>query len=98
MDRPGLQEMVSPGVLGQIGRDLLRRGDSMHAIRFSGRRAILIPCSSWHWEGNYDPASWTVRATAYGPSTSTTWNLSASSVVFVTWGANPAAPMSARRR
>ena len=52
----------------------------------------LIPCSSWHWEGSHDPASWTVRATAYGPSTSTTWNLPASAVVFVRWGSNPGQP------
>ena len=52
----------------------------------------LIPCSSWHFEGNHDPASWTVRATAYGPSTSTTWNLPASGVVFVRWGGTPGQP------
>ena len=30
--------------------------------------------------------------TAYGPSTSTTWNLSAASVVFVRWGSTPGQP------
>ena len=89
---PWVQDAVSPGVLGQIGRDLIRSGDSMHAIRVAGDGAVrLIPCSSWHWEGNHDPASWTVRATAYGPSTSTTWNLPASGVVFVRWGSTPGA-------
>ena len=52
----------------------------------------LIPASSWHWEGNHDPDSWTVRVTAYGPSTSTTWNLPASGVVFVRWGGTPGQP------
>ena len=84
---------VSPVVLGQMGRDLIRKGDSMHVVRVDGDGAVrLIPCSSWHWEGSHDPASWTVRATAYGPSTSTTWNLSASAVVFVRWGSNPGQP------
>ena len=65
----------------------------MHVIRVGGDGAVgLIPCSSWHWEGSHDPASWTVRATAYGPSTSTTWNLPASGVVFVRWGSNPGQP------
>ena len=36
--------------------------------------------------------TWTVRATAYGPSTSTTWNLPVSAVVFVRWGSNPGQP------
>ena len=88
-----VQDAVSPAVLGQIGRDLIRKGDSMHVIRVGGDGAVrLIPSSSWHWEGSHDPASWTVRATAYGPSTSTTWNLPASGVVFVRWGSNPGQP------
>ena len=90
---PWVQESVSPVVLGQIGRDLIRSGDSLHVIRVGIDGMVqLIPCSSWHWEGNHDPVSWTVRATAYGPSTSTTWNLPASAVVFVRWGGTPGQP------
>ena len=84
-----VQETVSPGFLAQVGRDLVRSGDSMHVIRMRGGMIQLIPASSWHWEGTHDPATWTVRATAYGPSTSTTWNLPAEGVVFVTWGSTP---------
>ena len=88
-----VQEAVSPIVLGQIGRDLIRSGDSMHVIRVGGDGMVqLIPASSWHWEGTHDPATWTVRATAYGPSTSTTWNLPASAVVFLRWGGTPGQP------
>ena len=90
---PWVKETVSPGVLGQVGRDLIRSGDSMHVIRVGADgMPRLIPCSSWHWEGSHDPSSWTVRATAYGPSTSTTWNVPASAVVFVRWGGTPGQP------
>ena len=90
---PWVREAVSPAVLGQMGRDLIRKGDSMHVIRMGADGLVrLIPCSSWHWEGNHDPASGTVRATAYGPSTSTTWNLPASAVVSLRWGSNPGQP------
>ena len=90
---PWVQEAVSPGFLAQIGRDLVRRGDSLHVIRLDTMGGLqLIPCSNWHWEGSHDPQTWTVRATAYGPSTSTTWNLPAAGVVFVTWGSNPGQP------
>ena len=83
-------EVVSPSFLAQVGRDLIRNGDSMHVIRMNGDGAIqLIPASSWHWEGNHDPDSWTVRATCYGPSTSTTWNLPSVSVTFIRWGSTP---------
>ena len=85
-----VQEIVTPSFLAQVGRDLIRNGDSMHVIRISNVGDIqLIPASSWHWEGNHDPESWTVRVTAYGPSTSTTWNLPAESVIFVRWGSTP---------
>ena len=64
-----VRHAVTPTVLAQIGRDLIRSGDSMHAIRVDGDGVVsLIPCSSWHFEGNHDPTTWTVRATAYGPS------------------------------
>ena len=65
----------------------------MHVVRVNSMgRVQLIPASSRHFEGNHDPASWTVRVTAYGPSTSTTWNLPASAVVFVRWGGTPGQP------
>ena len=91
---PGwVRDAVSPVVLGQVGRDLTRSGDSMHVIRLDNDGMVrLIPAASWHFEGNHDPASWTVRVTAYGPSTSTTWNLPASSVIFVRWGGTPGQP------
>ena len=88
-----VQEIVTPSFLAQVGRDLIRNGDSMHVIRMSNDGMIqLIPASSWHWEGNHDPDSWTVRVTAYGPSTSTTWNLPATSVIFMRWGSTPGQP------
>ena len=76
-----VQECLSPAVLAQMGRDLIRLGDSMHVMRRGADGMVrLIPASSQHFEGSHDPATWTVRVTAYGPSTSTTWNLSASVV------------------
>ena len=65
----------------------------MHVIRVGGDGMVkLIPASSWHWEGSPGPDSWTVRATAYGPSARTMWNSPASTVVFVRWGGTPGQP------
>ena len=90
---PWVAEAVSPATLAQIGRDLVRSGSSMHVIRMGGDGLVrLISASSWHWEGNHDPASWTVRVTAYGPSNSSTWNLPASGVIFCRWGSTPGQP------
>lgn len=88
-----VRRAVTPVVLGQIGRDLMRAGQSMHAIRMDSQGELaLVPCANWHWEGNHMRDRWTVRATAYGPSTSTTWHLPGSSVVFLTYGTLPGTP------
>ena len=86
------QMAISKSFLAQVGRDLVRRGASLHVIEVDSDGATLIPASSWHWEGTHNPATWTVRATAYGPSTSSTWHLPAAGVVFVTWGNTPGQP------
>ena len=84
--------IVTPRVLGQMGRDLIRVGESLHVIRYMGGRLLLIPASTWYWEGDADPATWLCTATAYGPSGSSTWRVPQSSVVFVTWGSPTARP------
>ena len=79
--------------LAQAGRDLIRSGDSMHVIDVDrDDRVTLLPCSSWHFEGDAHPRTWTVRATVYGPSTSTTRHLPFDGVVFVRWGSTPGQP------
>ena len=83
---------LSPRTLAQIGRDLVRVGESLHVIRMSGGRMRLFPASTWYWQGEADPDEWTCTATVYGPSGSSTWRLPQSSVVFVTWGAPTARP------
>ena len=89
---PDLAAAISPRVLGQIGRDLIRVGESLHVIRFMNGRLILIPASTWYWEGDADPADWMATCTAYGPSGSSTWRVPQSSVVFVAWGSPTARP------
>ena len=89
----GSATALPPATLGQIGRDLVRKGDSLHVIRVRRRWVRSADTGIVRaLEGSHDPATWTVRATAYGPSTSTTWNLPLSAVVFVRWGSNPGQP------
>ena len=86
-------EAVTPGSLAQVGRDLVRSGDSMHVIDVNrDGRVTLLPCASWHFEGDPHPRAWTVRATFYGPSTSTTRQLPYEGVVVVRWGSTPGQP------
>ena len=93
VEGPGdVAEAVSPRCLAQIGRDLVRVGESLHVIRFMGGKLRLIPSSTWYWEGGADPETWLCTATAYGPSGSSTWRVPQSSVVFVAWGSPTARP------
>ena len=88
------RDAVCASYLAQAGRDLIRRGASLHVIRVDSEgRAALWPVSSWHWQGRSpDPKLWTVRATAFGPSGSMTWDaMPQAGVVFHRWGSTPGA-------
>ena len=85
-------DIVTPRCLAQIGRDLIRVGESLHVLRYMGGRMVLIPASTWYWEGGSNPADWICTATVYGPSGSSTWRLPQASVVFITWGSPTARP------
>ena len=91
------REAVTPPFLMQVGRDLVRHGESMHVIRFYDGMLQLTPAASWHWQNRVDdPLDVSVRVTTYGPSTSTTQVLPASGVVYVRWGGQSRRPI--RRR
>lgn len=92
------QQAVSPLVLAQIGRDLIRSGESLHRIDTSGGRVRLWPVAQWHWhEGrSADPDTWRVRATEYGPSGSETRLLPYGGVVWIVWGISAATPWTGR--
>ena len=89
---PDVAQALSPRCLAQIGRDLVRVGESLHVIRMSRGRLRLFPASTWYWEGGSDPESWLCTATVYGPSGSSTWRVPSASVIFLTWGAPTARP------
>ena len=83
-----VRDAISGDFLSLAGRDLVRRGQSLHAIRFGMDGGLMLtPCSDWTWTaGDYDPASWRVQASAYGPTGADTWELPLSACVFLTWG------------
>ena len=62
----------------------------MHVIHMNSAGMVsLLPCSSWFFTGEAHPNTWMVRATVYGPSTSTTYNISHAGVVYMKWGSTP---------
>ena len=88
-----VQAAVTPRVLSQIGRDLVRVGESLHVIRVGAMGDVgMVPASTWYWTGDADPETWQVVATSYGPSGSQTWRLPLAATVFMSWGSATARP------
>ena len=87
-----VQDALTPGVLAQIGRDLIRQGGSLHVIALVGGaspRVRLLPAASWSFTGADDPDTWRVEATTSGPSGTVTRNLPYHGVIFCAWGHEP---------
>ena len=62
-------DVLTPELLGQIGRALVRRGEWVAVIDVDRDGAIaLMPASSWDIDGNPEPSSWLYRCTLGAPS------------------------------
>ena len=71
--------LVTPGVLEVIGRELCRRGESLHVLEADVSR--LTPAGTWDVRGPDDPAGWFYRCDTFGASNHRTRLLAAGAVV-----------------
>ena len=76
-----IKAAVGPRVRALIGRDLIRRGESLHLLSIQGGAVMLTPCGSWDVRGGPDRASWFYRVDTFGPSGNTTNFVPGASVV-----------------
>ena len=83
---------VSPGFLGLVARDLIRRGESLHEITVSGSAVDIRPAGSWDVRGDPDPASWLYRLDLFGPSGNVTRLRPGASVLHFVYSYDPARP------
>ncbi len=85
---PWVRRAIGPEFLGQVGRDLVRSGQSMHVIEVSELGELaLLPVSSWDFQGpGPHPSGWTVQAVVNGPSEAVTLYQPWASVIFCKWG------------
>ena len=84
---------LSPRFLGQVGRDLVRRGESLHLVEVSADgRLDLLPGSTWYFQGSANPSTWRVVVTIDGPTSTTTRHVDFKSVIFTTWGTTAQQP------
>ena len=61
-------DVLTPGVLALIGRDLIRRGESLFLIEVDRGGLALRPAGSWDVRGGHREADWMYRLDLFGPS------------------------------
>ena len=84
---------VTPAVLAQVGRSLIRSGESVHSINVSPDGAVRLAVVGHHdVYGGPDPRGWTYRASEYGPQSTLSRMLPAAAVVHVRYLADPVRP------
>lgn len=83
---------VTPDTLADIGRRLIRTGDSLHVIDVGPAGVRLLPASQWEVRGGPDPASWWYRVSLAGPDGTATRPVPAAGVVHLRWATAAHAP------
>ena len=83
---------VTPAVLAQAGRELIRTGEVVYRIDVAGSRVVLVPAVTAYVSGSPDPATWRYKLTLTGPSDTETVELGRDEVVHFMWAQLPERP------
>ena len=84
---------LTPGCLALIGRDLIRRGESVHLVDVAGDGAVrLVPAGSWDVRGGWRMADWWYRLDLFGPTGNVTRLVPAAAVLHCKYSVDPARP------
>ena len=83
---------VTSTFLASIGRELVRRGESLWAIDVRRGEIELRPAGSWDIAGGSDPASWRYRLDLFGPSGNETRIYPSASVLHFRYASDPERP------
>ena len=80
---------LTPGCRALIARDLIRRGESLHAIELRGGGLMLRPVGSWDVRGPADESAWWYRCDVFGPSGNETRFVPSGAVVHARYAIDP---------
>ena len=83
---------ITARVLALVGRDMVRRGESVHLIDVAAGRVRLAPVGSWDVRGGPDERDWWYRADLFGPSGNTTRFVPGAQIVHARYAVDPARP------
>ncbi len=84
---------LTPSLLAQVGRDLIRSGESFHLIQVIRGSLKLLPQASVTALGDdADPMGWTYLASEYGPSASKQRTVPAAQIIHIRYATDRARP------
>ena len=88
--------ILTPAVLGSIGRALATRGECIFIIGLERGQLTLTPATSFDISGGEDPTSWMYRVDLQGPSSATSRVVSGAGVVHPRIAARQGVPWRGR--
>ena len=84
---------LTPSVLAQVGRDLIRSGESFHLIQVNKGRLKLLPQASVTALGDdADPEKWAYLSSEYGPSSSKQRSVPAAQMLHIRYAVDRSRP------
>ena len=87
-----LPDVLTPSLLGMIGRELIRAGEVILLINVVNGMVTLTPSAYTTITGSSDPSSWRYQVNLAGPSGMTTRTVGADEVVHIRYSQDPERP------
>ena len=85
-------EAITPSILALMGRELIRRGETVLAIKVVNGMVVLVPAGTWDVRGPWSEAEWTYRVDLFGASEHLTELLPSRGVIHPRYAVDPATP------
>ena len=85
-------DALAPSTMGLIGRDIIRRGESVFAIETDRGGLALRPAGSWDVRGGHRESEWWYRLDLFGPSGNITRFVPSAAVIHCRYAVDPARP------
>ena len=90
---PAVMMALSPGTLGMIGRELIRRGEYVALVEVKNGVPVIYPSAYLTVNGPPDPSLWTYELTLAGPDRQhSLYNVPAERVIHIRYSQDPERP------
>ena len=83
---------ITPSVLACIGREIIRRGEALFALKVVNGGLRLVPAGSWDVRGGWNEDEWMYRLDLFGASYHESELLPSTGVIHARYSIDPAVP------